>query len=67
LFCLACLQETGFTGTIISVMGNESKPDVVIEVVGIVPVSIRTADVPMIIVPGAAAIPSSPSEAGGQA
>jgi len=46
------------------VMGNKTKPDIVIEVIRHVPVAIRTADVPSIIVPGAAAIPSRPNETG---
>ena len=54
-------METDFAGDGMRVMGNESKPDIVVEVIGYVPVSIRTADVPMIIVPGAAALPSGPN------
>jgi hypothetical protein len=43
-------------------MGNKTKPDIVVEVIRYVPVTIRTADVPSIVVPGAAAIPSRPNK-----
>ena len=45
----------GFTGPKIIVMGKKTKPDIVIEVVGYVPVAVRTVGVPTIIVPRAAA------------
>jgi hypothetical protein len=43
-------------------MDNDTKPDIVIEVIRYVPVTIRTADIPMIVVPGAAAIHLAPTE-----
>ena len=54
-------RRTDFIGKRIGVMGNKTKPDIVIEVIRHVPIAIRTADIPMIVVPGAAAIHQSPT------
>jgi hypothetical protein len=53
---------TDFTGKRMKVMGNKTKPDIVVEVIGYIPVAIRTADIPVIIVPGAAAIHRAPNK-----
>ena len=46
---------TGFAGqSILRVMGHNPKTDIVVEVVGHVPVAVSTARVPMIVVPRAA-------------
>lgn len=48
---------TGFTGQPIHVMGDKTKPDIIVEVIGYIPVAVRGTQIPLIIVPGAAARP----------
>jgi hypothetical protein len=59
------LDRTGFIGKAMRVMGNKTNPDVVVEVIGYVPVTVRTADVPSIVVPRAAANIHPASTTGG--
>lgn len=43
----------GFTGRDLRVMGQNPKTEIVVEVIGVVPVTVGAARVPMIVVPGA--------------
>jgi hypothetical protein len=48
-------MKTGFTGKTQWVMGDNSKPDIVVEVIRVVPVASGAAHVSMIVVPRAPA------------
>jgi hypothetical protein len=51
------ISITGFTGQPQSVMGEKTKPYIIVEVIGYVPIAVRSTQIPSIIVPGAAARP----------